>query len=526
MRSPSFVWLISHLRLSANGKPVECLWCAPQGTVFFVRHIGELRVDPEMLEQVVANFEPDREPPRVPINVNHQGDSGDLDQARAIGWIVDLQVKRTDERVSLLFTPHWSDDAREVIEDGGFRFVSVGMDLGHVDAETGEAVGPKLREVSVTNSPAIPDLAPIELSVPLDLESRARVAALNAVGPDGEPDLLDLAQQIATAFFQAYPDTDGCCWGIEAVWLDARQMVVREMVRQVSAEGEKVGDRMWRVGFEIADGTATFAAREEWQQVRQEFVAVTSMPAERLRVSDVPVAAAAVQKDTTEILTEEPEMDPETEKKIREALNLAEHDDIVEHVSMMASKMAEMAQMVEDLQKKLAEAEGTAAAAAEKAGKQLSDRDHQVVALADRADKADGRVVELTSRIEALEGEKRRMEAKAAIDSALAEGKLVPAEVEGDDAPMRKIALADPAQFKAILDRRPKSALTVQLSTDGEPETDLDPAAFWKLVDSAVAENPKLSRTQARQVVLSQHPEYESLFQAANQAVKARISKA
>jgi len=295
-------WLLSHAELQANGRPVECLWCAPgeEGTTFHIRHIGELRITAAMLAQIVATFQQlDKNPPRVPIQVNHVVDSGDMGESRAVGWIVDLTVRRTAERVSLEFLPSWSEEAKGVIEAGGFRYVSVGMELNGLDATTGEQLGPRLREVSITNSPAIPDLRPIELSAPLDGEAKIAltVAALarHMSGPDGEPDMLDQARQIAMAFFAAYPDSDAQTWNIEAVFYEAREMIVTEDTRQVGPEGESCQHRLWQLAFEIGENHAvSFAPRDEWEQVEHQFVPVkgdqqAASPQAALRLKAVPV---------------------------------------------------------------------------------------------------------------------------------------------------------------------------------------------------------------------------------------------
>lgn len=516
------IWLLSHAELEANGKPVECLWCGPEGITFHVPHIGELIVTPEMLATVVANFQArDQNPPRVPINVNHAGDSGNIQEAKAVGWIVDLSVSQTDERVSLLFTPHWSEEAKQVIEAGGFRYVSVGMQLAATDAVTGEKIGPRLMEVSLTGSPAIPDLHPIELS--LDLQSKiastaARLA--NGMSDDGEKDMLDQAMAIASAFFAAFPDSDGSMWNIEAVFYENRQMIVEERVRQVSEEGESMAEHMWRLGFELAeDGAISFAPREEWEAVEQRFVSVEAPPEEvaaaiPLKQIKIP-SDVAVASDAGGV--KEIEMDL---KQIVEMLGLTDGAD-------EAAVQAEIARL-RGVEQKLKDAEKVAEEAKAEASKKLSEKDTKIVALSERMTASSEETVTLSTRIKVLEDEKNVAEAKAAIDAGLKSGKLMASEVASEDDPMRKIALSDRTMFQAILDKRPASNLTREMSLAGEPETEVNSDEFWALVGAErdkAGDKAGTTSVDAQQIVLKARPEFNVLFQAAAQYAASQRNK-
>ena len=525
-RSLPLIWLLSHAELQANGQPVECLWCVPEGTTFFIPHIGELSVTPEMLAATVANFQArDKSPPRVPINVSHAGNSGNIQEAKAVGWIVDLSVSQTDERVSLLFTPHWSEEAKQVIEAGGFRYVSVGMQLSAVDAVTGEKIGPRLMEVSLTGSPAIPDLHPIELS--LDLESKiastaARLA--NGMSDDGEKDMLDQAMAIASAFFAAFPDSDGSMWNIKAVFYEARQMVVEECVRQMSEEGASMVEHMWRRDFELADGAVSFAAREEWEAVEQRFVPV-EMPA----VRGVEGLLAASQKMLAAIsLRTEVPPDAGGEKQIKE-IEKMDLKQIVEMLGLAdgadeAAVQAEIARL-KSIEQKSKDAEKTAEEAKAEAAKQMSAKDTKIVALSERVNASGEETIKLTARVKTLEDEKNLREAEAAIDAGLRSGKLIASEVADQDAPMRQLALSNRTMFQAILGKRPATNLTTEMSLAGESETEVNPDEFWAMVRTKRDADQELTSSQCQEIVLRERPEFGILFKAANEVAAAERRK-
>ena len=531
---PAIIWLLHHIDLQANGKPVECLWCIPgdEGQTFFIRHIGELRVTEAMLSQIVANFQRfDKTPSRVPLQVNHVTDSGNMDESKAVGWVVDLAVRRSADRVSLEFLPSWSEEAREAIEAGGFRFVSVGLELAAIDAETGEPIGPRLREISLTNQPAIPNLRPIELALDLDTRLEVDAARLaNGMSEDGEPDMMDFARALCQAFYAAYPDTDGCTWMMEAVFYESRQMVVTECVREASGNGVAMAERMWRLAFAVAeDGAITFAQREDWERVEQQFVPVKDEESDMDEMSKTPAAITVSEKK----IPQQPGgagRPAEAHKEIRMDNLIKQIEAVLAAVGVQIDLTGLTAETVDrlDLSALIAEAsrlkglEGELAQTKADAEKQLTDSERKVIVLSTKADSAAETVTKLSARIETLESEKSQREADAAIDAALRAGKLLPAEIDGADAPMRLMAFKDPAMFQAILNKRPAHQLTTELSKAGaDPGTTaVDPDEYWMMVAAKKAANPDTSHQQAQALVLAERPEFKALFQAATAAVR------
>ena len=166
--------------------------------------------------------------------------------------------------------------------------------------------------------------------------------------------------------------------------------------------------------------------------------------------------------------------------------------------------------------------EGELAQTKTEAEKQLTDSERKVIVLSTKADSAAETVTKLSARIETLEAEKSQREADTAIDAALRAGKLLPAEIEGADAPMRLMAAKDPTMFQAILAKRPAHQLTTEISKAGADPgtTTVDPDEYWMLVAAKKAANPDTNHQQAQALVLAERPEFKALFQAATAAVR------
>ena len=187
----------------------------------------------------------------------------------------------------------------------------------------------------------------------------------------------------------------------------------------------------------------------------------------------------------------------------------------------LAAATAEVGRL-KGLEAELAQVKAAAEKASKDAGKQLTDSERRVVSLSTRADAAEETVTKLSARIETLETEKNRREAETAIEKAIAGGKLLPAEVEGDDAPMRKLALSDRDIFTAILAKRPKTNLTEEMSVSGgDPgTTKVDMDEYWTLVAARKAFDPNIDHQRAQDLVLAERPEFKALIRAASVAVR------
>ena len=205
---------------------------------------------------------------------------------------------------------------------------------------------------------------------------------------------------------------------------------------------------------------------------------------------------------------------------IREALGLAEDADattITEYVTGMLDLIGEN------------EAASTKAAAdLESANAKMAKDASQVVVLSERLDASDEKATRLSTEVETLKAEKNLREADAAITLALQQGKLTPAEVDGADAPMRKLALDNRALFLAIVAKKPKGNLTLSVSASGDPaaSAEIDAKQFWIEVRGKRGKDSALTSERAQDLVLAEHPEYKALFQTAAETLAAQRDQA
>jgi len=181
----------------------------------------------------------------------------------------------------------------------------------------------------------------------------------------------------------------------------------------------------------------------------------------------------------------------------------------------VATKVSELISYTNDLDAAAEEAEA-AKAEAEAAKAKLAETGKENVVLSERLDASDERLTRLSTEVETLRTEKNVREAEAIITLAMKDRKLTPAEVEGDDAPMRQLAMTNRPMFAAIIAKRTAGNLTLAISTDGDAEAaDVDPNEFWNLVRAKRTADDKLSSQDAQDLVLADRPEFKALFKAA-----------
>lgn len=243
----------------ANGQDVEIIYA---GT-FHLGSRGVLELTPEMLEQMVANFQRLDGPDRVQINCNHAPGSPNVMEARAVGWMVDVFAKEDAEtgRLSLMGKPRWCEDVAEMIAEEQFKYLSAEIDFHSIDTLTGEDVGCRLVGVALTNIPAIPELAPIRLTACADPAAKVALTIAHLSVPAS---LFDRISAIVTAFYVAYPESNLHAYFVEDI--TDTFLIVEEM-------GEE-GRKLWRVGYKVVEDAIEFDQRQVWVEVRQEYVPV------------------------------------------------------------------------------------------------------------------------------------------------------------------------------------------------------------------------------------------------------------
>ena len=121
--------------------------------------------------------------------------------------------------------------------------------------------------------------------------------------------------------------------------------------------------------------------------------------------------------------------------------------------------------------------------------------------------------LQLSERLGGLEADKNQREANDRVALAVRNRKLLPAEVDGDDAPMRKLALSDPDTFEAIIETKPEydGALLTVTSEEGEEKitkslNDDDAVdGYWTLHDQLSDEHPAMKSHEVHALIQRDH---------------------
>lgn len=131
---------------------------------------GEFELTEESFQQAIKNFNKMGE---IPIDINHSIDYPEPKMAEAKGWIKKLYNKEIDEaimeeydirdsrvkgRIGLFGKVEWLDEAKELIAEGKFKFLSAGFVLNDKDKLTGKDIGLRIQHVSLTNVPFLKGL--------------------------------------------------------------------------------------------------------------------------------------------------------------------------------------------------------------------------------------------------------------------------------------------------------------------------------------------------------------------------------
>lgn len=117
---------------------------------------GAFEFTPEVAAKLIANFEAQANP--VPFTYEH--DSAPGQPRPASGWVQSLDVR--DD--GLWAKVEWTSRAAEMIRGGEYRYCSVVVDFDSTCRKTGDAIGPELLEVGLTNTPFIDGQTPLAAS--------------------------------------------------------------------------------------------------------------------------------------------------------------------------------------------------------------------------------------------------------------------------------------------------------------------------------------------------------------------------
>lgn len=114
-------------------------------------HEGPVVITTQHMDEMVANLERQVNP--KPLYTEHE-------RGLAWGWVHKLE--RRGEQLYALF--ELTDEARDWIAKGQYKFTSISFDLESVDRETGKDAGAEIREISLTNDPFLDGQEPLQLS--------------------------------------------------------------------------------------------------------------------------------------------------------------------------------------------------------------------------------------------------------------------------------------------------------------------------------------------------------------------------
>lgn len=121
------------------------------GTYFHEDH-GELKITPEIIQQMVVNFNANAR--GVDLAMDYSHNSGDI----AAGWFKKLFTEAEDTQ--LWADIEWTPAAAKRLEDKEFRYVSADFSFEYQDNETLRKFGPTLFGAALTNRPFLKNMAP------------------------------------------------------------------------------------------------------------------------------------------------------------------------------------------------------------------------------------------------------------------------------------------------------------------------------------------------------------------------------
>lgn len=180
----------------ADGDYVENV-ILPIGEVESVK--GNFVVDREAWEAVERAFKADR---RVPVDFEHTTLGGDFatsdGRAPAVGWIEGL---RFDERIGIIASVKWTQEAREMIRADMYRYWSPVIGMRRADRRV-----VALHSAGLTNKPAIRDMPALAAKQTTEKERRV-MAEEPGQAAGGDPGML-VAEIKALLNLEVENDTD------------------------------------------------------------------------------------------------------------------------------------------------------------------------------------------------------------------------------------------------------------------------------------------------------------------------------
>ncbi len=449
---PVFVlrrWALAEMEPESNGKPCEIIYL---GTFHLADRNRVLEVKQEHLDQMVKNFHDLDGPDRIAFNINHNSGASTLDEARAVGWLQDLFIREQDGRVSLMGAPKWCEDAKERLAAEHFKYLSAEINFNATDFATGEKRGCRLAGVAICNCPAIPDLAPIELTAFADTGTKLEwcISRLKDRLTQGDS-LIDRVDRLVEAFFQAFPDSN-----IEGYYPeDVREDCL--IIRVIPVDDSPAS--LWQVNYQLVGAELSFALRDQWIKVQQQYVPLTANKEEyKTGTVSGPLSPGAAIRGTQQ--QEDRQMD-----ELRKLLGISAEASIEEAIVALKAKAEqaeELAQAKAALETQLAtlteKAKEAEALQQEKTAAQtaLTTKQGEVETLSTQATAYKGEMEKLSTQVKGLLAAQHERETKDRIELNLRRGRLSPAELEAQSGYLRKLAGEQPEVFDSVMATRPE----------------------------------------------------------------------
>lgn len=95
------------------------------------------------------------------IDYDHRAWSDTAPDSRAAGWVQKLTREGEGEDAKLWATVEWTASAADAIRAGEFRFCSPAWTMDSIDRKSGEAIGPRMLNIALTNVPFLDGQTPI-----------------------------------------------------------------------------------------------------------------------------------------------------------------------------------------------------------------------------------------------------------------------------------------------------------------------------------------------------------------------------
>ncbi len=504
-------WSLGEMDPDANGHPVEIIYV---GTFHLADRNRVLEVTQEHLDQMVKNFRDLDGPDRVAFNINHNSHAATLDEARAVGWLQDLFVRESDGRISLMGAPRWLADARERLAEEQFKFLSAEIDFNATNFATGDKCGCRLLGIAITNTPAIPDLSPIQLTSYADGKTwrdwgLARLLRLAQVAQGDS--LVEKINRLVDAFFRNFPDSNIESYSPE----DIRDKCL--IVYAISGDG--LSRQLYQVDYQDAAEGVVFSPREQWIKVEQQYVPLRkSLTANTDKEVTKETKAVSPSTSAAESGTQRQEI---VMDELRKLLNISAGDSLEEAIVALkteAAKVAELAKAKESLEAQVVQLMAQVKQAAtiqhekEDAEAALTSKGQEVMQLSTQVSAYKGEMEKLAQEVKRLTEVQHSRETEDRIDLALRKGQATRAELDANKGYLRGLAGEQPSVFDNImLARVERPELFVEVGANGDPAPDANLDEIFRLVQDEKKIDPGIADDIALQRVFSKRPDLEKL---------------